>query len=212
MRIRRVACSITVRTWAWVPSSRSAVKKSQARITSAWERRNCRQVGPVRRSGAGEMPLVLRISHTVDAATLTPRQASSPWILRYPHSGFSLASRNQGFDVPAGGRAAGPAALGSGGPAAPDDVAVPAQDCVRGDQQPQSLAPCFRDHAEQGREQRPVRPGHGRAVRLPSLQDGELVAQDQDLCGLPCLLTPGQPQPRGHPRDEKEGEPSAHDR
>jgi hypothetical protein len=30
-----------------------------------------------------------------------------------------------------------------------------------------------------------------RAVRLPSLQDGELVAQDQDLRGLPCLLTLG---------------------
>ena len=34
-----------------------------------------------------------------------------------------------------------------------------------------------------------------RAARLPPLQDGELVAQDQDLCGLPCFLTPGQPQP-----------------
>jgi hypothetical protein len=39
------------------------------------------------------MPLAFRISHTVDAATLTPRPASSPWILRYPHSGFSRASR-----------------------------------------------------------------------------------------------------------------------
>jgi hypothetical protein len=29
-------------------------------------------------------------------------------------------------------------------------------------------------------------------VRLPPLQDGELVAQDQDLCGLPTLLTPRQ--------------------
>jgi hypothetical protein len=28
-------------------------------------------------------------------------------------------------------------------------------------------------------------------VRLPPLQDGELVAQDQDLCGLPGFLTPG---------------------
>jgi hypothetical protein len=52
----------------------SAVKKSQARIASAWERRNCDQVGPVRR-GAGSMPLVLRISHTLDAVTLTPRPA-----------------------------------------------------------------------------------------------------------------------------------------
>ena len=70
----------------------AAVKKPHARIASAWERRNCGQIGPVRR-GAGPMPLALRISHTVDAATLTPRPASSPWILRYPPPGFSLASR-----------------------------------------------------------------------------------------------------------------------
>ena len=81
IRMRRVACSITVRTWAWVPPGKSAVKKSLARIASAWERRNCDQVGPVRRR-AGLMPLALRISQTVDAATLTPRPASSPWILR----------------------------------------------------------------------------------------------------------------------------------
>src|ERR1039458_54548 len=66
---------------AWVRSSNSAVKKSQARIASAWERRNCDQAGPVRRS-AGPVPAFLRISHTVDAETRTPRPASSPWILR----------------------------------------------------------------------------------------------------------------------------------
>ena len=38
-------------------------------------------------AGAGSMPLALRISQTVDAATLTPRPASSPWILRYPQFG-----------------------------------------------------------------------------------------------------------------------------
>jgi hypothetical protein len=90
---------------------------------------------------------------------------------------------------------------------AADDVAVPAQDRVRGNQQLQSLAPRLWYHAEQGREQCPVRPGQVRAERLPPLQDGELVAQDQDLCGPPCLLTPGQPQPRDDPRDDKEGEP-----
>jgi hypothetical protein len=58
----------------------------------AWERRNCDQVGPVCRR-AGWMPLALRISHTVDAATFTPSPASSPWILRYPQPGFSRASR-----------------------------------------------------------------------------------------------------------------------
>jgi hypothetical protein len=40
-------------------------------------------------------------------------------------------------------------------------------------------------------KQCPVRPGQVGAARLPPLQDGELVAQDQDLCGLPCLLTLG---------------------
>jgi hypothetical protein len=63
-----------------VPSSRSAVKKSHARIASAWERRNCGQVGAVRR-GAGSIPALFRISHTVDAAIFTPRPASSPWII-----------------------------------------------------------------------------------------------------------------------------------
>jgi hypothetical protein len=43
----------------------------------------------------------------------------------------------------------------------------------------------------------PVRPVQVRAARrLLPLQDGELMAQDQDLRGLPCLLTPGEPQPR----------------
>ena len=64
-----------------------------------------------------------------------------------------LASQpqDQGPDVPAGGWPAGPAAQGPGGPAAADDIAMPAHDRVRGDQQPQPLAPRFRDHAEQGR-------------------------------------------------------------
>jgi len=54
---------------------------------------------------------------------------------------------------------AGPAARGPGGPAAADDdVAVPAHDRVRGNQQPQPLAPRLRYDAEQGSEQGPVRP------------------------------------------------------
>jgi hypothetical protein len=46
------------------------------------ERRNCGQAFPVRR-GAGSIPAFFKISHGVDAATITPRPASSPWILRY---------------------------------------------------------------------------------------------------------------------------------
>jgi hypothetical protein len=45
-----------------------------------------------------------------------------------------------------------------------------------------------------------------------ALQDGELVAQDQDPGGVPRLVAPGQPQPRGYPRDQEEDEPQAHDR
>jgi hypothetical protein len=87
-------------------------------------------------------------------------------------------------DATPGRRPPGPAARGPGAPAAADDVAVPAHDRVRGDQQPQPLAPRFRCHGEQGGEQGPVRPVQLRAPRLPPLKDGELVAQDQDLCGL----------------------------
>ena len=47
-------------------------------------------------------------------------------------------------------------------------------------------------------------------ARLPPLQDGELMAQDQDLRGLPRLLALGQPQPRGDPPDQEEHEPQAH--
>jgi hypothetical protein len=39
------------------------------------------------------MPAACRISHTVDGATARPSFVSSPWIRRYPHSGFSFASR-----------------------------------------------------------------------------------------------------------------------
>jgi hypothetical protein len=95
---------------------------------------------------------------------------------------------------------------------AADDVTVPAQDRFPGDQQPQPVATRLWHHAEQGRYERPVRPVQLRAARLPPLQDGELVAQEQNLRGLPRLLTPGQPQPRGDPRDQEENEPQAHDR
>jgi hypothetical protein len=212
IRMRRVACSITARTYAWVPSSRSTVKKSQARMVSAWERRNCDPVGPVRRR-PGSMPLALRISHTVDAATLTPRPASSPWILRYPQRGFSRASRWTSARMLR--RVAGRPVLPHADRAAQRRRTM--SRCQRrivsgGNQQPQPLAPCFGYHAEQeGREQSPVRPGQVRAAWLPPLQDGELMTQDQDFRGLPGLLTPRQPQPGGRPRGQEKDEPQAHD-
>jgi hypothetical protein len=62
---------------------------------------------------------------------------------------------DQGLDVAAGGRPAGLAADGPGGPAAADDVAVPAHDRIRGYQQPQPVVAHLRYHGEQGREQCP---------------------------------------------------------
>ena len=78
---------------------------------------------------------------------------------------------DQGPDVPAG-RRAGLAAHGPDGPAVADDVAVPAQDRVRGGRQPQPLAPRFRYQAGQGRGQGPARPVQVRAARLPPLCSG----------------------------------------
>jgi len=67
---------------------------------------------------------------------------------------------------------------------------------------------------EQGkrREQCLVRPVQRRAVLRLALQDGDLVAQDQDLRGPLRLLALGQPQPCGYSRDQKENEPQAYDR
>jgi hypothetical protein len=47
--------------------------------------------------------------------------------------------------------------------------------------QPQPLAPRFRYRGEQSREQCPVWAVQVRAAWLPSFQDGELVAQEQDF-------------------------------
>jgi hypothetical protein len=53
------------------------------------------ELGPRLRvpTGGGSMPAVLRIVRTVDAAIVMPSRASSPWIRRYPHVGFSWANR-----------------------------------------------------------------------------------------------------------------------
>jgi hypothetical protein len=90
--IRRVPCSMNTRTYSLLSSTVSTWTKSTARIPAAWAVRNCRQAGPERR-GAGSMPAVWSISQTVDGATVTPSLVSSPWIRRYPHSGFSLPRR-----------------------------------------------------------------------------------------------------------------------
>jgi len=91
--IRRVPCSMNTRMYS--PSAaRCPHGRSPQRGSAAWAYRNCRQIGPKRR-GAGSMPTARRISQTVDCATITPSfvREGSPWIRRYPRSGFSFASR-----------------------------------------------------------------------------------------------------------------------
>ena len=175
-------------------------------MASAWERRNCDQVGPVCRR-AGSMPLALRISHTVDAATFMPSPASSPWILRYPQPGFSRASRRT---------RAWMLRRVAGRPVLPGmDLAARRRQTMSRCQRTivsgviSSRSPwrrAFGIDAEQGSEQGPVRPVQLQPQRLPALQHADLVAQDQDLRGLPHLLTPRQPQPRGDPHNQQERE------
>jgi len=77
---------------------------------------------------------------------------------------------------------------GPGGPAAADDVAVPAQDRVQGNQQSRPLAPCFGYHAE-GRGQGPVRPGQFWRRDCRRCKAASWWRRMQDFRGLPGLLT-----------------------
>jgi hypothetical protein len=101
---------MTARMYIRVPVNVTVSKKSAARMASACERRKALQLSEVR-SGAGSIPASLRISHTVDGATFTPKTSSSPWMRRYPHELFSRARRstNTRIDRTVGGR---PARLG----------------------------------------------------------------------------------------------------
>ena len=94
----------------------------------------------------------------------TPR-----WGSRWPGGGPGRAGR-RGWRVDRAGRL--------GGPAAGDELAVPAQDGGRRDEQPEASA--GREQSGEGGDQGAVGPAHPRPWRAP-LEHGELVAQDQDL-------------------------------
>ena len=81
IRTRRVACSMTGRTYILSPVRVTVSKKSAARMASAWARKNVPQVWLLR-YGAGSTLASLRISQTVDAATRMPRTRSPPWMRR----------------------------------------------------------------------------------------------------------------------------------
>jgi hypothetical protein len=69
----------------------STWEKSQASMVDAGVCRNCRQVVSVSRTGAGGIRPRCRTRRMVDAPTRWPSFSNSPWILLYPQLGFSLA-------------------------------------------------------------------------------------------------------------------------
>jgi len=71
----------------------STVKKSQASRPSAWARRNLRQ-DVSRPRGAGWYLRARRIRRTAASLIRWPSRVSSPCTRRYPHRGFSDASRS----------------------------------------------------------------------------------------------------------------------
>ena len=85
----------------------------------------------VDRCGAGSGPSALRISHTVEAATLIPGVASSAWMRRRPRDGFSWTRRmtDVRMERTVGGRAA-PFAFRDVRVPLSDRVVVPAEDRV----------------------------------------------------------------------------------
>jgi hypothetical protein len=72
---------MTARTYWRCPLRVKVSMKSQASRASACERRKLAHVVEAR-SGAESRPACLRISQTVDGATLMPSVVSSPWIRR----------------------------------------------------------------------------------------------------------------------------------
>lgn len=72
---------MTAKTYRRAPVRVRVTKKSQASSASPWPRKKSAQPDFCL-SGAGGMPCSLRISQTVEAATVMTVAASSPWILR----------------------------------------------------------------------------------------------------------------------------------
>ena len=90
--MRRVECSMTAKTYSARPGQGADLEEiaGEQRVGLA-----AQEVGPggVRAFGRGWDAVLLRISQTVEAATLMPRAASSPWMRRYPQDVFSRARR-----------------------------------------------------------------------------------------------------------------------
>jgi hypothetical protein len=119
------------------------------------------------------MPWILRISQTVEGATLSQDGEFAVDSAVSPAGVVVRQAPDEGSDAADGGASAG--SCGARCAAAVQQVTVPAQDGVGTDDQLKLSQGGSRDLVEQGSEERPV--GRGEPWFIDSaLQDGELVA------------------------------------
>ncbi len=157
------------------------MKKSAEMIPSVWDRRKLAQVTEPCR-GAGSTPASLRFPRRWGRRRRCrglPARQNPPVT---PRRILACHAQHQGFDVPVRGWTT---VLRTGPlrPAAPQQVAVPAQDRVRGNEQTQSSAARFGYRTEQQRDDRAVSPVRSRTLSCR----GELTLRDKN----------GQGDPRG---------------
>jgi len=89
--MRRLACSMTAKTYRRAPDSVLVSKKSHARRASAGERRKVAQV-VCARPGAGSMSCSLRISRAVEASCLRHRRVAGASAPSFPDNAAARAA------------------------------------------------------------------------------------------------------------------------
>jgi hypothetical protein len=145
------------------------------------------------------MPACCRLVHTPLAPIRSPSRHSWPCTRREPQVGFSLTSRGtQATQLGRHGRTATPVWVG---PAAPDQVAMPAQQRGRLHEQ---LAPGWTGQQPhqpgQHRPACPVRPVHPRPGHL-AWQHRDLLPQHQQIGVLGCRTLCQQREPAQQPAE-----------
>ena len=138
MCTRRVACSMTKNAYSRCRVMVSRWNRSQARIACAWARRNSRpgRSGSPRRGvdagGVQDGPDGGGADLVAEAGEFAVDASVSP--------GGVLGGQADDQGAQAGGDGRSTGSDGLGGPAAGDELAVPAQDGGRGDEQPEASA------------------------------------------------------------------------
>ena len=138
MCTRRVACSMTKNTYSRCRVMVSRWNRSQARIACACARRNSLHDGPARR-GEGSMPAACRIGPDGGGADLVA-EAGELAVDPSVSPGGILGGQPHDQGAQAGGDGWSTGSDGLRGPAAGEQLAVPAQDRGRGDEQPEAAA------------------------------------------------------------------------